>query len=133
MSVDAIAGTVSVSRQYLAQALRQAGLRQPHWYVSNARLLAATQLLESKISLTNVALILGFGDASDLHNMFKRYTGQSIAMLREQGRYMYDHYRAGLVPGALDPGAADAVSIEAMPVSIEATEFPTRYTEFPKR
>lgn len=99
MTVEHAVRHIGVTRQCMAQKLQAFGLRRPLWYVSSARLLYAARYLEHhERSIMKVAMVCRFGAASDLYNMYRAYTGLSVAALRERGifSYMRHHYRAGL-------------------------------------
>jgi AraC-like DNA-binding protein len=120
MTVEHAVRHIGVTRQCMAQKLQASGLRRPLWYVSSARLLYAARYLEHReFSIMKVAMACRFGAASDLYNMYRTYTGLSVAALRERGifSYMRHHYRAGLSPAALSESGR-RVSNEVHIVSI---------------
>jgi len=102
VTVDAVADKLGFTRQHLARLCRSAHLPyDPHWYLSTARLLAAAQCLEHADACVNhVAMELRFGEPSALYGMFRRYTGMTLPVLRQQGiwAHMEGLYRQALTP-----------------------------------
>ena len=75
-SVAGVALALGTNRRTLVTRTTEAGLPSPRLLIGWGRLLAAAGLLaRSDHSVEQVAYYLGFGSASELRNMCRRYTG----------------------------------------------------------
>lgn len=78
ISLDALAGLFYVNKFYLAHAFKKAYGISPMQYLSGVRVREAMNLLKtSDRSVTAVAGLTGFVNASHFAKVFKRYTGQT--------------------------------------------------------
>jgi AraC-like DNA-binding protein len=103
-TVAEIASELGVHRKTLVNWMMQAHLPTPSAVTAWCRiLLAARRLDEPGRSVEHVALDLGFGSASELRNMLRRYTGLRPGEIRERGGFnfvleLFLRERAGGVP-----------------------------------
>lgn len=87
-TVAEVASSIGVHRKTLVNWMLQAGLPTPRAVTAWSRILLATWLLgDAERSVESVALDLGFGSASELRNMLRRYTGMRPAQLRGRGGF----------------------------------------------
>jgi AraC-like DNA-binding protein len=87
-TVAEVASSIGVHRKTLVNWMLQAGLPTPRAVTAWSRILLATWLLgAAERSVESVALDLGFGSASELRNMLRRYTGMRPAELRGPGGF----------------------------------------------
>ena len=84
ISISEIAGQVGVHPLHLARTFRRFFGFSPGEYLRKCRIEAASNLLvNSKITLVEIALISGFADQSQFTRSFKQYTGTTPAKFRE--------------------------------------------------
>lgn len=88
-TVAGVAFALGTSRRTLVARAAEAGLPSPRLLIGWGRLIAAGDLLaRSNCSVEQVAHRLGFGSASELRNMFRRYTGLRPRDVRSKGGVM---------------------------------------------
>jgi AraC-like DNA-binding protein len=75
ITLTELAEYVGLSRYYLLRVFREEIGMPPHAYLESVRISKAKQLLEQGLSLTQVAIELGFSDQSHFTNCFKRFIG----------------------------------------------------------
>jgi len=85
-TVASVAFALGTSRRTLVTRAAEAGLPSPRLLIGWGRLIAAGDLLaRSDFPVERVAHHLGFGSASELRNMFRRYTGLRPRDVRAKG------------------------------------------------
>jgi AraC-like DNA-binding protein len=86
LTVEDVAGALSVHRKTLVERLSGAGLPTPSSMIAWCRLLVTARLLEDPgRSAEQVALVLNFPSSTSLRNMVKRYTGLRTGEIRQNG------------------------------------------------
>jgi len=84
LSLEAMAAEVNLSPIYLARAFRSTVGEPPHQYVVRRRVEHARRLLAgTALSITEIALAVGFSSQSHLSNWFRRLVGVSPAVYRK--------------------------------------------------
>lgn len=79
-----LAAALNLSLRSLQRKLAERGLRYESLLDDTRRELALAQLREARISLNEIAFLLGFSDASSFSRAFRRWTGLSPTAWREQ-------------------------------------------------
>lgn len=86
ITVGNAAAALGVPRRTLGERLQRAGLPDPSRIIGWCRLLHAAWLLDDPHrSVKQVAGILGFASDAAFHNLLRRYTGLTSAVVRELG------------------------------------------------
>lgn len=80
----AIAAALHLSLRSLQRKLAERGLRYESLLDETRQALALTHLREPRLSLVEVAFLLGFADASSFSRAFRRWTGFTPSAWREQ-------------------------------------------------
>lgn len=76
LSLNELAAIVQISAHYFSQLFKQSTGITPHQYVIYCRIERAKELLtQGKLTIPDVARIVGFVDQSHLHRHFKRLVG----------------------------------------------------------
>jgi AraC-like DNA-binding protein len=102
ISVHALSNIASLSPSHFAHAFRTSFGIAPHRYVVFCRLRKATNLImESELSLCEIALICGFADQPHLCRIFKKHFSQTPVAWRRQKRAEY---------GTVEPRAKEYVA-----------------------
>jgi AraC family transcriptional regulator len=84
LSLKELAAIAQISPHYFSQLFKQSTGLSPHQYVIRCRIERVQTLLkESKLSLTEIAEIVGFVDQSHLHRHFKRLIGITPKSFRQ--------------------------------------------------
>lgn len=85
LSLEAMAAEVNLSPIYLARAFRLHVGEPPHHYIVRRRVEHARRLLAgTALSISEIALAVGFSSQSHLSNWFRRLVGVSPALYRRQ-------------------------------------------------
>lgn len=79
-----VAAALHLSLRSLQRKLAERGLRYEGLLDDTRRALALTHLRDARLSLNEVAFLLGFSDASSFSRAFRRWTGVSPSAWREQ-------------------------------------------------
>ena len=83
LSIHALAQVVGMNAQYFANAFRLTTGFTPHRYVSHRRIGRAQQLLvDTKLSLTEIAYQCGFKSQSQFTTLFRQFTGMTPGRFR---------------------------------------------------
>jgi AraC-like DNA-binding protein len=83
ISVDALALIAGLSRHYFVRAFKSVAGTTPHQYVLERRIeRAKTLLTDSGLSITQIAIEVGFANSSYFASMFKRIVGVSPTVYR---------------------------------------------------
>jgi AraC family transcriptional regulator len=78
LSLNELAAIVQLSPHYFSQLFKQSTNTTPHQYVIRCRINRAKDLLtQGKLTIPDVAKIVGFVDQSHLHRHFKRLIGMT--------------------------------------------------------
>jgi AraC family transcriptional regulator len=86
ITLDALAGCAGLSRYHFARRFRASTGMTPHQYVLQERVAKARTLItRTNVRLAEVATTCGFADQSHLNRVFKRFTGVSPGIYRQQG------------------------------------------------
>jgi transcriptional regulator GlxA family with amidase domain len=84
LTVTGVAEALRVSERTLYRLMRALRLPTPEATIGWGRLFVATHMIAtSQQHIEHVAEVLGFGSGSQLRNMFKRYTGLTLAAVHE--------------------------------------------------
>jgi AraC family transcriptional regulator len=84
LSLKELAAIAQISPHYFSQLFKQSTGLSPHQYVIRCRIERAQTLLkQSKLSLAEIAEIVGFVDQSHLHRHFKRLMGVTPKTFRQ--------------------------------------------------
>lgn len=83
-TADELAAALHLSLRSLQRKLAERGLRYENLLDDTRRELALAQLREARLSLNEIAFLLGFSDASSFSRAFRRWTGLSPTAWREQ-------------------------------------------------
>lgn len=84
ISLDALANQFYVNKYYLAHAFKKAYGMSPMQYLNTVRIREAMNMLQTtNHSVTAVAGMVGFVNASHFAKVFKRYTGQSPSAVKK--------------------------------------------------
>lgn len=76
LSLQELSSLVQMSPQYFSQVFKQTTGTTPHQYVIRCRIERAKSLLQQgKLSIAEIATVVGFVDQSHLHRYFKRLVG----------------------------------------------------------
>ncbi len=76
MSLKELAAIVQMSAHYFSQLFKQSTGITPHQYVIHCRIERAKELLmQRKLTIADVAKVVGFVDQSHFHRHFKRLVG----------------------------------------------------------
>ncbi|MFA9479478.1 helix-turn-helix domain-containing protein [Phycisphaerales bacterium AB-hyl4] len=88
LSLERVAGVLGVSSAHLTRSFRLHVGVPFHQYVLAQRVREACRLMYERpnVSLTRIAMQLGFGSSSSFSRTFRRITGQSPTAYRQQGR-----------------------------------------------
>lgn len=85
LSLNELADSLNISRYYLTHVFTKAYRISPKQYVIRRRIgRAQTLLWESNMSVTQIALEVGFGNVNHFHNAFKRQVGVTPGFYREK-------------------------------------------------
>jgi AraC family transcriptional regulator len=85
VTLSELSGIVQLTPRYFCGAFKQAMGRPPHQYLIEQRVERARTLLEdARLSLTDVALIVGFNSQSHLNDHFRRIVGMTPARYRSE-------------------------------------------------
>ena len=84
LSLEAMAKQIGMSRYYFASQFKQAMGISPYQYVIRQRIKRARKLLESRLSLLQIALDCGFASQSHLNKVFRQYVGTTPKKYREK-------------------------------------------------
>lgn len=88
LKVGNLARTFHLSPNYLSEYFRKNTNTSLREYIIKARLKQVEiRLLNSRLSLSEIADELNFTDVSHLSKTFKRYTGMSVRAFKSQGEY----------------------------------------------
>jgi AraC-like DNA-binding protein len=91
LSLDQISEEVHLSKFHLARLFREVEGMPPWRYVQQTRIEKAKELLlDEEKSLVEVALEAGFYDQSHLTNVFKKATGQTPGIFREERKILQE-------------------------------------------
>jgi AraC family transcriptional regulator len=83
ISVDALALIAGLSRHYFVRAFKSVAGTTPHQYVLERRIeRAKTLLTDSGLSITQIAIEVGFANSSYFASMFKRIVGVAPTVYR---------------------------------------------------
>ena len=83
LSIHALAEVVGMNAQYFANAFRLTTGFTPHRYVSHRRIGRAQQLLvDTELSLTEIAYQCGFKSQSQFTTLFRQFTGMTPGRFR---------------------------------------------------
>lgn len=83
ISLDSLAGMAGLSAHHFARAFRQSVGKPPHGYLLHRRLEHVEQLLrDTRLPLSQIALVAGFSDQSHLARHFRRLTGMPPSLAR---------------------------------------------------
>jgi AraC family transcriptional regulator len=87
IGISELASLVGLSQFHFIRAFKHSVGRSPYQYVLSARISAAKEmLLKSDLSIADVALAVGFSDASQLTRVFRKFFGVTpTAFRREHG------------------------------------------------
>jgi AraC family transcriptional regulator len=84
LTIDRIASIACLSRYHFARSFKQAVGQSPHRYISAKRLERAKALLvQSNLSLVDIALNLSFSCQANFSRAFRRATGQTPSQYRQ--------------------------------------------------
>ncbi len=75
VSLSDLSGHVGLSPFHLARVFEKAIGVTPHVYLESVRIRRARELLESAVSIAEVAIAVGYSDQSHLTRRFKRHLG----------------------------------------------------------
>jgi len=85
IGISELAGLVGLSQFHFIRAFKHSVGRSPYQYVLFARISAAkAMLLKNDLSITDVALAVGFSDASQLNRVFQKLTGVTPTAFRRE-------------------------------------------------
>lgn len=85
ISLNVLAGIAQLSVHHFARAFRQSVGVPPHTFIVRRRVERAQQLMRSThLSLSEIALAVGFTDQSHLSRHFRRLTGNSPGLARRR-------------------------------------------------
>lgn len=85
VDLDALAAIAGLSRYHFARSFKQSEGMTPHAFLLNRRLEKAEDLLlRSKLSLSEIALAVGFADQSHLARRFRQWSGVSPSEFRKR-------------------------------------------------
>ena len=83
LTIDALAAAVGMERFAFAHAFRRETGMAPHAYLRERRLAAATEALEERKSILEVAFDSGFGSVSSFNRAFRAAFGVSPSRYRQ--------------------------------------------------
>ena len=87
ITLDSLAGAVSLSPYHFARSFRATTGMTPHAFVTEHRLMVARdRLLRGDASVTAIALSVGFSNISHFRRLFRRRYGLAPAGLRAMAR-----------------------------------------------
>jgi AraC-like DNA-binding protein len=92
VDLEYVAGKLGVSARTLQRRLADTGTRWSELLEEARRELAARLLVDPSLSVDDVAVLLGYAEASAFHRAFRRWTGQTPGAFRRQRRQL--HVRA---------------------------------------
>jgi AraC family transcriptional regulator len=85
IDLDMLASTVGLSRYHFARSFKQSEGITPHAFLLKRRLESAQELLlHSTISLSEIALAVGFADQSHFTRRFRQWSGVSPGEFRKR-------------------------------------------------
>lgn len=83
LTVDSLAASLGVSRQYLSAQFRRETKKTPIEYINYERItLAKYYLRQSHFTITQIALMCGFGDSNYFGRVFKNITRKTPSQYR---------------------------------------------------
>jgi AraC-like DNA-binding protein/DNA-binding NarL/FixJ family response regulator len=86
LNLESVARRVHVSPTYLSRLFKQETGSLFNTYVNQRRVLRAAQLLETHYKITDIAGMVGFGNAKYFSQVFRRYTGKTPWQYRQELR-----------------------------------------------
>lgn len=87
LSLQELSSVVGMSPQYFSQLFKQTTGTTPHQYVIRCRIEKAKYLLQQgKLSIAEIATLVGFVDQSHLHRYFKRLVGVTPKTFQQLNR-----------------------------------------------
>ena len=75
INLSIIAGEAFFSKFHFIRLFKKIYGKTPHQYLISVRIENAKQLLQTKISISEVCMLIGFDSVSSFTGLFKRYTG----------------------------------------------------------
>jgi len=89
VDLEHVAKQLGVSARTLQRRLADTGTRWSDLLEEARRQLAARLLVDPSLSVDDVAVLLGYAEASAFHRAFRRWTGQTPGAFRKQQRQAY--------------------------------------------
>ncbi len=84
LNIENVADYLSIDRRYLYKLFKKYSGISPKQYLNNIRISRATELLlNSELSITEIAQIVGYKDSLQFSTFFKKQTGMSPKKYRE--------------------------------------------------
>jgi AraC-like DNA-binding protein len=84
IDLDSIADEAFFSKFHFIRLFKQIYERTPHQYLISVRIAGAKQLLRSGMSITDTCYAVGFESVSSFTGLFKRQTGVTPSVYRQQ-------------------------------------------------
>jgi AraC family transcriptional regulator len=110
---------INLSPSYFCAAFKKALGRSPHQFQIELRVeRAKTLLVDSALSLVDVALLLGFSSQSHLSDCFRRITGVSPARYRAEIRAKAENGRQFGTANEMDPQFGTGGQVEKSPLRV---------------
>jgi AraC-like DNA-binding protein len=81
-SIDAVAAGLAMSPRTLQRRLAASGTSYQRLVTEVREELARNHLRDSRLSIGEIAFVLGFSDVSAFHRAFKRWTAQTPSAFR---------------------------------------------------
>lgn len=85
-TLESVASTLMVSSRTLRRRLEEEGQTFQKLLQETRCALAKQHLREERLSIGEIAFVLGFSDVSTFHRSFRRWTGQTPAAFRREAR-----------------------------------------------
>ena len=86
ISVDELAGTLNLNRQYLSRAFKKETGISIQQYLIRTRINKASELLHKGFSVSETAALIGYDDQFAFSKMYKKCTGVSPSKARPEKR-----------------------------------------------